>query len=252
MRADDASIAQALMRSRRTGQSLDAEAFKVADAAQAYRVQALVADGMGWFDEGVPRFWKSGGPGREAALTHAPLPPSGIHQSVFQRVSENPDWLGVEAEMALRIGQDVDGRMAQALSEEQALALVDAMAVSIELVASRWHQGMLAPPWHKLADQQSHGALVLGEWQAMRAVDWSRQGCQVIIGAQTRTFVGTHSLRDPTWLLTRWLRHATASGDVLAAGSVVTTGTWCGLLAVRAGDAVQVRFDGIGHAQALL
>jgi 2-keto-4-pentenoate hydratase len=33
---------------------------------------------------------------------------------------------------------------------------------------------------------------------------------------------------------------------VLAAGSVVTTGTWCGLLSAQRGDVVRVQFAGIG------
>jgi 2-keto-4-pentenoate hydratase len=39
---------------------------------------------------------------------------------------------------------------------------------------------------------------------------------------------------------------------VLPAGTVVTTGTWCGLLPARAGDEVEVQFDGIGAASVRL
>ena len=45
-----------------------------------------------------------------------------------------------------------------------------------------------------------------------------------------------------------WLRHATRDGAVVAAGTVLTTGTWCGMLQAQAGDAVTVEFDGIGAA----
>jgi 2-keto-4-pentenoate hydratase len=54
---------------------------------------------------------------------------------------------------------------------------------------------------------------------------------------------------EPAWVLAAWLRHATRDGAVLAAGSVVTTGTWCGILQAQAGDAVQADFDGIGQAR---
>ena len=49
-----------------------------------------------------------------------------------------------------------------------------------------------------------------------------------------------------------WLRHATRDGRVLGAGTVVTTGTWVGVLDAAAGDLVQVEFDGIGSAEVQL
>lgn len=63
---------------------------------------------------------------------------------------------------------------------------------------------------------------------------------------------GSHSLADPAWLLPQWLSHATRNGQTLPAGSVVTTGTWVGILEARAGDLVTARFDGIGEASVQL
>ena len=53
---------------------------------------------------------------------------------------------------------------------------------------------------------------------------------------------------DPTFVLPAWLRHATHDGGVLQAGTVVTTGTWCGLPMAAAGDRVVADFPGIGTA----
>ena len=64
--------------------------------------------------------------------------------------------------------------------------------------------------------------------------------------------IGTHPLGDPAWLLTSWLRHATRNGDSIAAGTVVTTGSWVGMLPVRRGEQVDVRFDDIGEAHVRL
>ena len=63
-----------------------------------------------------------------------------------------------------------------------------------------------------------------------------------------RRFTGTHSLADPTFVLPALLRHVTSDGGVLPAGSVVTTGTWCGLLTAEEGELVEVSFEGIGRA----
>ena len=220
------------------------------DAAAAYAVQDQVAGALGWFGGQVPRHWKSGGPSREAVATHAPLPPAGVWASPAQAGAWPFNLRGIEAEVALRLREPVDARLAAALDLASARALVDAMCVSIEIVDSRWAEGLQAPALAKLADLQSHGALVLGDWVPFDAArDWSAQSCQVRIGAQpVHQFTGTHSMADPAFVLPAWLRHATRDGAVVAAGTVVTTGTWCGLLMADAGDRVEVVFDGIGSA----
>ncbi len=62
--------------------------------------------------------------------------------------------------MALRLGRDVDQATAAGLDEAGASALIDAMAVSIEVVDSRWQECMQAPPLMRLADLQCHGDVV--------------------------------------------------------------------------------------------
>lgn len=246
-------VARALCLARRPGAPLaDASAVGglITRADEAYAVQEAVADALGWFSAGPARHWKSGGPSRDTVLTHAPLPPAGVWTS-----PATTSWpfamRGIEAEIALRLAMPVDAERAAALTPEMASSLVDAMAVSIEIVDSRWSQGREAPALAKLADLQSHGALVLGDWVAYDASrDWSRQSCQVQIGdAPAQTFTGTHSLGDPAWLLPGWLRHATRHGQVMPAGTVVTTGTWCGLLMASHGDTVTAVFDGVGEAR---
>ena len=81
----------------------------------------------------------------------------------------------------------------------------------------------------------------------------SAQTCAVTIGdAPAQTYRGTHSLGDPAFVLPGWLRHATRDGAWLRAGSVVTTGTWCGLPLAAAGDRVTAEFAGIGRVSVQL
>jgi len=68
----------ALLDARRRGTPVPAPA--IADADEAYAVQAQVAAALGWFD-GMPRHWKSGAPSRGAVQTHAALPPAGVWSS---------------------------------------------------------------------------------------------------------------------------------------------------------------------------
>ena len=240
---------QALLQARQGQRTVPAPALTDADAA--YAVQDGVAAALGWLDSSAPRAWKSGGASRTAPQTHAALPPAGVWASPADARRWPFALRGIEAEVALRLAQPVDAALAGTLDVASARARVDAMAVSIEVVDSRWAEGLDAPPLAKLADLQSHGALVLGDWVAFDAGrDWARQACQVRIGpVQPQGFVGTHSMADPAWVLPAWLRHATRHGRVLPAGTVVTTGTWCGLLMAQPGDAVEVVFDGIGSAR---
>lgn len=245
------TVIDALAQARRTLRPADATPLGLALTAadDAYLVQAAVANELGWFDDGVPRHWKSGGASRSAVLTHAPLPAVGVWASPADARPWPFRLRFIEAEIALRLGREVTPDDAAGLDHATAASWVDAMTVSIEVVDSRWTQGFSAPALLRLADLQSHGALVLGAWQPYAPRDWSQQPCRVQIGAQTQDFVGTHSCGDPAWVLPEWLRHATREGDTLPAGSIVTTGTWCGALEAKAGDLVVVQFGGIGQAQ---
>ncbi len=248
-------LADALVRARRENTLAQAAplAGALTNAADAYAVQQQVARALGWFEGASPQYWKSGGPSRDAVLTHAPLPPAGVWTSPAASGAWPFQLRGIEAEVALRLARDVDGALAATLDASSASALVDAMAVSIEVVDSRWREGLDAPALCKLADLQSHGALVLGPWMPFDARDWSAQYCRVQIGTQPPVERrGTHSLGDPAFLLPAWLRHATREGRGLAAGTVVTTGTWVGILHAAAGDLVTAEFPGIGRASVQL
>lgn len=226
----------------------------LADAAAAYAAQEQVARELGWFGDTAPRCWKSGGASRDATLSHAPLPPAGVWTSPAQVGTWRWARGGIEAEVALRLREPVDAARAASLDLAGARALIDAMCVSIEIVDGRWAEGLQAPALAQLADVLSHGALVLGAWVEFDAQrDWSTQTCRVHIGAQpVRVFRGSHPLADPAFVLPAWLRHATRHGGVLSAGSVVTTGSWCGLQQASAGDDIEAVFDGIGRASVRL
>lgn len=241
MNATEDAIAR-LLAARRSG--LAQPAPELPDAATAYAVQGAVAQALGWFGGAVPRHWKSGGAGREAVLTHAPLPPAGVFSSPADLRGRPFHFRGIEAEIALRLAEPVDA--ARAASDRP--VAIDAMCVSIEVVDSRWTEGVQAPALAKLADLQSHGALVLGDWVPYAPRDWAAQVVQVRIGDALQVFRGTHALGDPAWGLGAWLRHASRDGTMLPAGTVVTTGTWCGLPMAAPGDAVHVAFEGIGEA----
>jgi len=251
MPATTDALIDALLTARRDRRPAPAAAFAQAlrTADDAYLVQAAVANELDSHGDASPMHWKSGGASRTAAITHAALPPAGVWPSPALLNSWPFRLGGIEAEIALRLGRDVDAVQAAVLDVDSASDLVDAMTVSIELVDSRWDEGFLAPALLRLADLQSHSALVLGDWVPYERRDWLAQRCRIILGDQPPVeYVGTHSCADPVWVLPEWLRHATQDGQVVAAGTVVTTGTWCGVLTASPGQRLTVGFDGVGEA----
>jgi 2-keto-4-pentenoate hydratase len=248
---DAAALTQALVGARRQHALVSAADWAQAlqTPAEAYAVQDAVASELAWFSFAPPAHWKSGGPSRDATLTHAPLPPGGVRASG----AAFDDWpmhsRAIEAEIALRLGHDVSPAQADELQHEDVGRLIDAMTVSIEVCDSRWREGAQAPALLRLADLQSHAALALGDWLPYARRNWPAQRCEVRIGAQPPVVrTGTHSLGDPAWVLPQWLRHATRLGATVPAGTVVTTGTWVGMLPAQEGDEVSVEFPGIGAA----
>lgn len=254
------AVADALLQAYRLRLPADAASLEglLQGPDEAYSVQERVARASVWFDADVPRYWKSGGSSRAAVLGHTPLPSRHVWPSPADARSTHFNLRLIEAEVALRLGRDVTAADAAGLTHEAAPALIDAMTVSIEIVDSRWRQALDAGALLKLADQQMHGALVLGEWKPFAPRDWKRQACLVRIGdGAPQSFEGTHALGDPAWLLPAWLlpvwlRHVTRNGAKVPRGTVVTTGTWCGLLQAQRGDRVQAQFEGIGGAEVQL
>ena len=80
---DAAALTQALVGARRQHALVSAAewAQTLQTAAEAYAVQDAVASELAWFSFAPPGHWKSGGPSRDAVLTHAPLPPGGVRAS---------------------------------------------------------------------------------------------------------------------------------------------------------------------------
>lgn len=220
----------------------------LADAESAYAVQTALGRVCGWFATEVPRHWKSGARSATAPFTHAPLPDRGVVASGASMATLPFNGPGIEAEFALRLGQAVSPETAAALSNDDVDALerlVDGLCVSIEIVDSRWQDPAQAPAFSKLADLQSHGALVLGPWGPYARRDWAEQRCDVRIDDEApRQFAGSLSILAPTAALLPWLQHVTRDGSTVPAGTVVTTGTWCGLLPVARGQRVSVHFEG--------
>ena len=254
---DAYATADALWWSRKLGEkmSLGADvAPLMRGEADARAVQSALARAWNWWPAGrAPRYWKSGGADRQAALLHVALPENGVHEGGLPAAAPQTvfNMRGAEAEIALRLGRTVTAEQAAALDDDGALALLDGVAVAIEWVDVRWRDGLQAPALALLADGQCHGGLALGAWQPaalLKERDWARQLCTVRVdGGAAQRFVGSHSLGDPCWLLVDWLQHVARAYGSVPAGTVVTTGSWSGCLQLQQGQRFDVEFDGLGR-----
>ena len=249
------ALAAALLQAHQAHRPLSAADWPLPDAAELAAAQHAVVEAL---DGQAASCWKSGGPARDPQrLGHSPLPRSQLRQArAGQTLDVSALWLphgGAEAEIAFRIGREVTAELAAALDQAGALALCDAMALSLELTASRWSEGGAAPDALRQADLQSHAALLLGPWLPLQPQrDWARQACEIRIGEDEPVRrVGSHSLIDPAWLLPHWLRFACRDGRTVPAGTVVTTGSWTGNLPLHKGQRVVViSFAGLGELSA--
>lgn len=256
---DVPALTQALVDARHSGKALRAADWEhaVRSEAEAYAVQEGVAAALGWASApGQPvRHWKSGAPGRAGPFSHAPLDPAGVSQGeTAGPASKTWPRLGLEAEVALRLGCDISPAQARALRPGLAPGLVDAVCIAVELVGSRWQEGLAAPALLKMADHQCHAGLLLGPWLAWReGLDWARLRWSLQQpGEPALSRQGGHALDDPAWLLAPWLQHLSRHGATVPAGTIVTTGAWGGGLlpasaASLAGEAaLSLSFEGLG------
>ncbi|MDQ8022805.1 MAG: hypothetical protein REI94_13285 [Moraxellaceae bacterium] len=250
------AVLRTLLKARRqqTGADLDGLAAP-ADGEQIAAIQDALSAELGWAPRSNSSVWKAGAISDGSPIC-IPLPETAVRtqngsyrRGLLQRV-------GIEAEICFRLGRDVSTAEAEAMDDTAVLAAFDALCVSIELVDSRWRIGMDAPEAFKLADHQSHGGLVIGDWVANTAHDW--QAIALRVTADEREIVtqrGGHPCGRPTWVLSYWLRHVAAQAGVARKGSMVTTGSWCGMQWVEPGPngvTVAVSFDGIGSTRVRL
>lgn len=244
-------LRDALIAARRSRQPIVATGLpEPRDDADAYAVQRAVADEFGWF-AGKPTAWKVGSASRTATPNAAPLPARGVHASpaTFARGSFNR--MLIEGEIAFRlrapIAGDVDADDTAAVS-----AAIGEIVVPIEVVDSRYANHEATSPALRLADQGVHGALVVGSGVPWRgSLPWDTLVAIVRrngeIARETR---GGHPLGNLLFMLPWLAQHAAQRGLPLAAGDVITAGTWTGVYEAGPGQTIDVEFPDVGRASA--
>jgi 2-keto-4-pentenoate hydratase len=218
--------------------------------ADAYAVQQAVADAFGWFAS-RPTAWKVGSASRTGTPNAAPLPSRGVYASPASFPSGTFNQILIEGEIAFRLRAPLTGDALHGVAAAVSEAIAE-IVVTIEVVDPRYRDMDAASPALRLADQGLHGALVVGtgvpwpgspDWSALVAI--VRRNGEVV--RETR---GGHPLGDLLFLLPWLAQHAAERGSALAAGDVITAGTWTGVFEAAPGQTIDVEFPGIGRATA--
>ncbi len=221
-----------------TGAPIDSAVLDVHTAADAVAIQQAT-----WrlLDTGAyPGGWKVGAKGPEAPATCAPLPQRCLRDDGALVSGPGVQRRGIELELALRVARPIDARVAA--DPLQLAASFDAACAAIEVVESRLSDWEHASPLAKLADLQSHHALVLGPLMPLNDGLPDLRSLDAVLSfddacvARTR---GGNSAQDLPRLLHELALQALAHGAPLQPGQIVTTGTCTGLLFAREGARVQ-------------
>ena len=197
--------------------------------------------------------WKVGGSRPGVEPTAAPIPSARLHASPARVPAREFHMIGIESEIAFRLGRDLPPRAAPYAEAEIAAAVTEAL-VTIELCDTRLSNWKDTSALWRLADFQLNAALIVGSGrQDWRSIDFSRQRAELWIdGALNKEATGGHPYGDPIRLLPWLAAHCMARGGGLRAGDIITTGSWTGMQFVKPGAEVTARFPGIGEASVTL
>lgn len=154
--------------------------------------------------------------------------------------------LGIEAEIGYRLKDDIT-----AADRSMTMDELDARVIvvpTIEVVDTRFVSYDDTPVLQRAADFMSNGGLVHGEpWANGAEQDLTRLAIKLYAGEKLICdTIGGHAAKDPR-IPTLAFIQATGRPDHLPAGTLITAGSYTGLLYARPGDTVAARFAGYGE-----
>ena len=212
----------------------DADAYQIQDA-----VTRRLAQSVGG--------WKIGAASPAAAAFCAPIYTGMIRSSPASYGAAELRLIGIEAELALRLGQDLVAR-AEPYDRTEVTQGASLHPV-IEVVDSRYADFRTLDRASILADNFSNGGLVYGaavpNWQG---VDLARTTITITEDGEPFADSRAAASRDPVGALVDFANLMRERGGV-AAGTIVTTGSWTGMVFTRRGARIVADFDALGRVE---
>jgi 2-keto-4-pentenoate hydratase len=231
----------AARRARRPGERVP-ESCRPVDCEDALsiqqRVSNLVGDRIGGWKVALPP------PGR---INLAPMYASTIFTTSPCPVLTSNATMSIEPEVAFVLGRDL-GPRAEEYTEAEIRSAISETRLVLELLRGRYaDQDSVSFP-EKLADGLTNQGLFVGPI-VPGGLDQKLETLPVIIevpDSPPLTHAGRHPSGHPLAPLV-WLANFLASrGEGLAAGQIVTTGSYCGVLEAPVGVPFHITFDGLG------
>jgi len=212
--------------------------------ADAYLIQEAVTRRLGEAIGG----WKVGAASPSVAAFCAPIYARMIRPSPASYEAGELRLIGIEAELALRLGRDVPARAAA--YDRAEVAAGASLHPAIEVVDSRYADFRALDRASILADNFSNGGLVYGaaipNWEVL---DLSRTVITVTEDGEPFADSSGGAARDPIAALVDFANLMRVRGGV-AAGTIVTTGSWTGMVFTKRGARIVADFGPLGRVEA--
>ncbi len=211
-------------------------------AEDAYAVQDAVARQLGPIAG-----WKVGAKAPGQVPNAAPLLAELARASPAEWPSSSLHMIGIEAELAFRLGRDVAPRETP-VGREEIWAAVESVHAAIEIVDTRLVGWREVDRLWVLADNQSNGGFVYDpRGAALSGSSLADAPVRLVINGHTLIeSKGGNPAGDPAWLVEWLVDHCARHRGGLCAGSFITTGSYTGMPFVEPGAVVEATFDGIG------
>lgn len=234
-----------LTEARRTGRPVATFSPSPGSVDEAYAVQDRVVDALGPVGG-----WKVGARTLDATPNTAPLLQELIQTSPAAWPAHNLRLRGIEAEIAFKVGRDIPAG-ADPLDEAAAFAAIASVHAAIEIVDTRLDDWKDADPLWQLADNQSNGGFVYDPMGVpFVGQDFTEAPVRLTIDGRVNVEQkGGNTAGDPRRLLLWLIEHAVRRRCGLKAGTMITTGSYTGLIFVEAGARAEAAFEGVGRAE---
>ena len=238
--------ARHLLAARRAGQPGPRipEAFRPAALEDALAIQRRVQVLLGVATGG----WKCSLPAPERALAYAPIFASTVFRTLPCPVSTRGT-ARIEPEIAFVLGRDLPPRE-HGYDEETLRAAIAETRLVLEILGSRYAEPAAASFAEVLADQVSNAGLFVGPALAggparpLSGLAIAVDGPAGSLHRREGRHPDGNPLRPFFWLANHLAGRRDAPG--LAAGQIVTTGSYAGALEVPVGQPITVEFGTLG------
>jgi 2-keto-4-pentenoate hydratase len=211
--------------------------------ADAYQIQDAVAHRLGTAIGG----WKVGAATSAAAAFCAPIFAGMIRPSPASYRAAELRLIGIEGEIAFRLGRDLPPRAAPYRRDEVAAGA--SLHPAVEVVDSRYEDFRALDRLSILADNFSNGGLVYGaavpSWESL---DLSRTTIQVTEDDKPFADSAGGASRDPLGAIVDFANLMSSRGGAKA-GTLITTGSWTGMVFTRRGTRIVADFGPLGRVE---